>query len=129
MSFYCFVKFCIYTKHKNKAVYNIKNYKNIWLFSWGYSLDLHEQLSNVRLLNFLTPQQYGTQIDNRPGGLIPHMKLTFSKRTVDAVCFHCRIENEDIFHLLSHCPAFFAISTFMVQQLKSVVVGCSGTDI
>ena len=60
-----------YTKHKNKnmsvpcLLYNIKIIKYLTLFLWGYSLDLREWFSNVRLLEFLTPQQYGTRIDNR----------------------------------------------------------------
>ena len=48
---------CLLYKHK-------KIIKIFGSFPGGYSLDC-EWLSNVGLLDFLTPQQYGTQIDSR----------------------------------------------------------------
>ena len=38
-------------------IYTTNLYKYFPFFSGGYSVDLHEWLSNDRLLNFLTPQQ------------------------------------------------------------------------
>ena len=34
---------------------------------------------------------------------------TFSNGTVDAVCRHCCLEDEDLLHLLARCPAFYNI--------------------
>ena len=34
---------------------------------------------------------------------------TFSNSTVDAVCRHCYLEDEELLHLLAGCPAFYNI--------------------
>ena len=47
------------------SIYIKKNIQVFGPFSRGYSYYLREWLSNARLLAFLTPKQYGTQIDNR----------------------------------------------------------------
>ena len=36
---------------------------------------------------------------------------TFSRGTVDAVRRHCHLEDEDLLHILSRCPAFSNISS------------------
>ena len=38
------------------------------------------------------------------------------------VCRHCRLEDEDLLHVLARCPAFFEIRDYTVQALKDIVV-------
>ena len=48
-------------------------------------------------------------------------KQTFSNGTVDAVCRHCRLGEEDLLHLLSRCPAFYRIRQSTVISLRDII--------
>ena len=56
-------------------------------------------------------------------------RQTFSNGTVDAVCRHCRLEEEDLLHLLSRCPAFYSIHESTVRSLKDIVISHMSMDI
>ena len=47
---------------------------------------------------------------------------SFSGGAVDPVCRHCRLEDEDLLHVLARCPAFFEIRDYTVHALKDIVV-------
>ena len=49
-------------------------------------------------------------------------RQTFSNGTVDAVCRHCRLEEEDLLHLLSRCPSFYSIRESTVSFKPSARV-------
>lgn len=50
----------------------------------------------------------------------------FSNGTVDAVCRHCRLGDEDLLHLVSRCPAFHDIRVLAVNALKDIVTNQGG---
>ena len=47
---------------------------------------------------------------------------SFSGGTVDPMCRHCRLEDEDLLHVLARCPAYFEIRKYTVKLLKDIVV-------
>ena len=51
---------------------------------------------------------------------------SFSGGALDPVCRHCRLEDEDLLHVLpdvlARCPVFFEIRDYTVQALKDIVV-------
>ena len=53
----------------------------------------------------------------------------FSNGTVDAVCGHCRLEEEDLLHLLSRCLPFYSIRESTVRSLKDIVISHMSIDI
>ena len=61
--------------------------------------------------------------------ILQKKRQTFSNGTVDTVCRHCRLEEEDLLHLLSHCPAFFSIRESTVRSLKDIVISHKSIDI
>ena len=54
--------------------------------------------------------------------LLQKNRHSFSGGAVDPVCRHCRLEDEDLLHVLARCPAFFEIRDYTVQALKDIVV-------
>ena len=48
-------------------------------------------------------------------------KQTFSNGTVDVVCRHCRLGEEDLLHLMSRCPAFYRIRQSTVISLRDII--------
>ena len=54
--------------------------------------------------------------------LLQKNRNSFSGGTVDPVCRHCRLEDEDLLHVLARCPAYFEIRKYTVQLLKDIVV-------
>ena len=56
-------------------------------------------------------------------------RQTFSSGTVDAVCRHCYLEDEDLLHLLARCPAFYNIRVKTVSSLKDTIVSNTNIDI
>lgn len=53
-------------------------------------------------------------------------RQTFSNGTVDAVCRHCRLGDEDLLHLVSRCPAFHSIRVATVNSLRDIVTNQLG---
>ena len=56
-------------------------------------------------------------------------RQTFSNGTVDAVCRHCYLEDEDLLHLLARCPAFYNIRVKTVSSLRDIIVSHTNIDI
>ena len=54
--------------------------------------------------------------------LLQKIRNSFSGGTVDLVCRNCRLEDEDLLHVLARCPAYFEIRKYTVQLLKDIVV-------
>ena len=54
--------------------------------------------------------------------LLQKTRNSFSGGTVDPVCRHCRLEDEDLLHVLARFPAYFEIRKYTVQLLKDIVV-------
>ena len=54
---------------------------------------------------------------------------TFSSDTVDAVCRHCYLEDEDLLHLLARCVAFYNIRVKTVSSLNDIIVSHANIDI
>ena len=54
--------------------------------------------------------------------LLQKNRNSFSGGTVDLVWRHCRLEDEDLLHVLAWCPAYFEIRKYTVQLLKDIVV-------
>ena len=54
--------------------------------------------------------------------LLQKTRNSFSGGTVDPVCRNCRLEDEDLLHVLARCPAYFEIRKYTVQLLKDIVV-------
>ena len=46
----------------------------------------------------------------------------FSGGTVDPVCRHCRLEDEDLLHVPARCPAYFDIRSRTIKALKDIIV-------
>ena len=44
---------------------------------------------------------------------------SFSSGTVDHVCRHCRLEDEDILHVLACCPTFYEIRDIKKRLRKT----------
>ena len=38
------------------------------------------------------------------------------------MCHHCRLEDEDLLHVLARCPAYSEIRKYTVQLLRDIVV-------
>ena len=49
-------------------------------------------------------------------------RQTFSSGTVGAVCQHCYLEDEDLLHLTSRCPAFYNIRSNTIGHLRDIIV-------
>ena len=49
-------------------------------------------------------------------------RQTFSSGTVDAVCRHCYLEDEDLLHLSSRCTPFYNISSNTIGYLRDIIV-------
>ena len=45
-------------------------------------------------------------------------RQTFSNGTVSSKCRHCHLEEEDLLHLVSRCPAFYRIRIDTISSLK-----------
>lgn len=56
-------------------------------------------------------------------------RQSFSNGSVNAVCPHCHLEDEDLLHMLARCPAFYSIRSSTVQTLKNIIVQATGHDI
>ena len=41
---------------------------------------------------------------------------------MDPVCRHCRLEDEDLLHVLARCPAYFDIRSCTIKALKDIIV-------
>ena len=54
--------------------------------------------------------------------LLQSNRHKFSGGTVDPVCRHCRLEDEDLLHVLARCPAYFDIRSRTVKALKDTIV-------
>ena len=54
--------------------------------------------------------------------LLQKTRNSFSGGTVDPVCRNCRLEDEDLLHVLARCPAYFEIRKYTVRLLKDIVV-------
>ena len=80
----------------------------VWRSLDSTVLDVRKEITKARILP-------GTH-------LLQKNKNSFSSGTVDPVCRHCRLEDEDLLHVLAQCPAYFEIRKYTVQLLKDIVV-------
>ena len=54
---------------------------------------------------------------------------SFSGGAVDPTCQFCRLENEDIYHMVTRCPAYHDIRVTTMHQLRQIVLQkCSMSD-
>ena len=49
-------------------------------------------------------------------------RQSFSNGSVNAVCPHCCLEDEDLLHMLARCPAFYAIRSSTIHILRDIIV-------
>ena len=48
-----------------------------------------------------------------------HPKYNMLKMVdIDAICQSCCLEEEDTYHMVTRCPAFYDIRVFNVERLK-----------
>ena len=73
----------------------------MWLSLDSTVSDVRKGITKVRILT-------GTY-------LLQKTRNSFSCGTVDPVCRHCRLDDEDLLHALARCPAFFEIRKYTVQ--------------
>ena len=53
----------------------------------------------------------------------------FSGKAIDSTCQLCCLEEEDIYHMVTLCPAFHDIRMSSVERLKQIVVEQSGGSV
>ena len=58
--------------------------------------------------------------------ILQSTRHSFSGGTIDATCQLCCLEDEDIYHLVTRCPAFHDIRVATVERLKQIY--SAGTD-
>ena len=61
--------------------------------------------------------------------ILQSTRHSFSGGTIDATCQLCCLEDEDIYHLVTRCPAFHDIRVATVERLKQIVLAqirCDG---
>ena len=80
----------------------------VWRSLYSTESDVRKGITKARILT-------GTY-------LLQKNRHSFSGGAVDPVCRHCRLEDEDLLHVLARCPAFFEIRDYTVQTLKDIVV-------
>ena len=61
--------------------------------------------------------------------ILQSSRHVFSNRTVDPNCRLCQLEEEDIRHVVTRCPAFHSIRTLTINQLMNLVVGNSNISV
>ena len=54
--------------------------------------------------------------------ILQNNRQSLSNGSVNAVCPHCQLEDEDLLYMLIRCPAFYAIRPDTVVTLKDTVV-------
>ena len=50
-------------------------------------------------------------------------------KTIDSTCRLCCLEEEDLYHMVTRCPAFHDIRISSVERLKQIVVEQSGGSV
>ena len=55
-------------------------------------------------------------------------RQSFSNGSVNAVCPHCCLEDENLLHMLARCPAFYAIRSSTIHTLRDIIVRNTNRD-
>ena len=56
-------------------------------------------------------------------------RQTFSNGTVSSECRYCHLEEEDLLHLVSRCPAFYRIRVDTISSLRDIIISYTNTNI
>ncbi|MCW4346819.1 MAG: reverse transcriptase family protein [Candidatus Thiodiazotropha endolucinida] len=53
--------------------------------------------------------------------ILQKQRQSFSNGSVDPVCRHCRLGEEDLLHVVSRCPAFFSTRQSTIKSLSDII--------
>ena len=100
----------VFTALKNLSVNNLRvgTTHLIWRTVESSVTDVRKAIVKARILT-------GTYI-------LQKNRHTFSSGTVDAVCRHCYLEDEDLLYLTSRCPAVYNIRSNTIGHLRDIIV-------
>ncbi|CAC5381734.1 unnamed protein product [Mytilus coruscus] len=94
---------------------NIGQTHNVWNTISSSVKDVRKEATKVRMLT----ETY----------MLQTLKVKFNQAEIDPTCPICKLEAEDLQHLLTSCPAYRHIRKSHFQQIKEYVVSKIGNSV
>ena len=105
---------CIYNEYLYPSLLRIGYTHLVWN-SLDSEAEVRKDVTKARILTGV----YILQSNRHP----------FSGKTIDSMCQLCCLEEEDLYYMVTLCPAFHDIRMYSVERLKQIVVKQSGGSV